>query len=275
MLEASKYTIPFNLVRKHVLPDRQAAAEKEEKRNRQVLKKDGKAKVNVHHANFLKQWWLLSWARAEMITAIKVLGRYVACGRVTKRPIFEFVTPAIHPNDACMVFPFEDDYSFGILQSAVHWKWFVSKCSTLKSDFRYTSDTVFDTFPWPQSPTPAQIVRVASASRSLRDTRRKSMCDANLSLRQLYRLVELPGDNPVKAAQDELDSAVRHAYGMSAESESLDFLLVLNLEVAAMENRAEKVEGPGIPSGVKDVTHLISKDRLEMGTSLALDLQRL
>ena len=49
-----------------------------------------------------------------------------------------------------MVFPFADDYSFGILQSGIHWAWFTAKCSTLTERFRYTSDTVFDTFPWPQ-----------------------------------------------------------------------------------------------------------------------------
>jgi len=132
---------------------------------------------------------------------------------VTKRPIFEFISPDIHPNDACMVFPFEDDYSFGILQSEIHWIWFVAKCSTLKSDFRYTSDTVFDTFPWPQKPSPEHVIRVAAASYNFRAVRRKLMSKANLSLRKLYRLVELPGENPLKTAQADLDFAVREAYG--------------------------------------------------------------
>jgi hypothetical protein len=56
----------------------------------------------------------------------------------------------IHPDSQLTVFAFSDDYSFGILQSAIHWAWFTARCSTLKGDFRYTSDTVFDTFPWPQ-----------------------------------------------------------------------------------------------------------------------------
>ena len=36
------------------------------------------------------------------------------------------------------------------MQSGIHWSWFTAKCSTLTERFRYTSDTVFDTFPWPQ-----------------------------------------------------------------------------------------------------------------------------
>jgi hypothetical protein len=71
-----------------------------------------------------------------------------------KRPIFEFVDSKIRPNDALQLFPLPDDYSFGVLQSGIHWLWFVEQRSTLKVDFCYTSDTVFDAFPWPQSGPP-------------------------------------------------------------------------------------------------------------------------
>jgi hypothetical protein len=70
------------------------------------------------------------------MTAIADIGRYISCARVTKRPIFEFITNRIHPDSALIVFPFADDYSFGILQSGLHWQWFKIRCSTLKGDFR-------------------------------------------------------------------------------------------------------------------------------------------
>ena len=264
LIESAKYTTPFAIVKKEVLPDREKAAQEEEKRNREVLKDNPKARVNVHHTNFLRQWWLLSWARGEMIKAIRPLTRYIACGQVTKRPIFEFISPDIHPNAACMVFPFEDDYSFGILQSAIHWAWFVAKCSTLTERFRYTSDTVFDTFPWPQSPTLAQVAGVADASRMLRSTRRKSMDEADLSLRELYQLTELPGDNALKTAQGDLDAAVKLAYGMSPKSDALCFLLGLNIEIASLEEKGTPVQGPGTPSGMKNAVGLISTDRMEI-----------
>jgi len=85
-----------------------------------------------------------------MIKQITELPRYIVCSRVTKRPVFEFVSNDIRPNDSMAVFAFADDYSFGILQSGIHWAWFTAKCSTLTERFRYTSDTVFDTFAWPQ-----------------------------------------------------------------------------------------------------------------------------
>ena len=51
------------------------------------------------------------------------------------------------PGDALSCFAFSDDYSFGILQSGIHWSWFIATCSKLKGDFRYTPESVFDTFP--------------------------------------------------------------------------------------------------------------------------------
>jgi hypothetical protein len=84
------------------------------------------------------------------------LPRYIVCARITKHPIFEFLASAIHPDSQLTVFAFSDDYSFGVLQSGIHWAWFIARCSTLKDDFRYTSDTVFDTFPWPQFDSVAQ-----------------------------------------------------------------------------------------------------------------------
>ncbi|HEY1937653.1 MAG TPA: DNA methyltransferase [Candidatus Angelobacter sp.] len=264
LVESAKYQAAFAIVKKVVLPDRQAAAKEEEHRNEEVLKENSEARVNVHHANFLRQWWLLSWARAEMIKAISGLTRYIACGQVTKRPIFEFISPTIRPNAACMVFPFEDDYSFGILQSGIHWAWFVAKCSTLKSDFRYTSDTVFDTFPWPQTPSSAQVERVAEIARRLRMVRRRLMDDSSLGLRELYQLTELPGSNLLKAAQSDLDAAVRIAYGISPKDDVLSFLLALNLDVASLESKGNTVQGPGIPTGAKKAEVLISSDRVEM-----------
>ena len=48
-------------------------------------------------------------------TAIRRSPRYLACSRVTKRPILCFVARSILPDNAIEVFAFADDYSFGIL----------------------------------------------------------------------------------------------------------------------------------------------------------------
>ena len=247
VLEASTFPEVFKRVKSLVLPAREKAAAKEEKRNEMVLKASPKASVNRHHANFLKWWWKLSYAREDMVTSIYRIDRYISCGRVTKRPIFEFISSEIRPNDACMVFAHDDDYSFGILQSGIHWIWFINRCSTLKADFRYTSNTVFDTFPWPQQPSLGNIKAVAAAAVALREKRNALRVKHNLSLRDLYRALDLPGSHPLKNAQTVLDGAVRKAYGMTPAEEPLAFLLALNALVAAAEANGDPVQGAGLP----------------------------
>jgi len=260
VLSAAKFKKPFAIVKKLVLPAREAAAKKEAERNKKVLEENSEAKVNHHHANFLKQWWLLGWARADLIQQISKLPRYVSCGQVTKRPIFEFISSDIRPNAACMVFPFADDYSFGILQSGIHWLWFTTKCSTLTERFRYTSDTVFDTFAWPQSPTPKNIRMVAEAALALRTLRHEIMQDNDWPLRELYKTSEAPGENPLHDAQAVLDAAVRAAYGMKPNEDILAFLLKLNLELADKESDGKSITPPGLPAFVKEPKTFISKD---------------
>ena len=173
LIQAQKYKPLYKIIEKGVLPKRKEEADKEEMRNKKALRSNPKAKVNKHHHNFLKKWWKLSWPRKDLIQKIREVKRYCICGRFTKRDIFEFVDSNINPNDKLAVFIFEDDYSFGILQSSLHWAWFTHRCSTLGTGFSYTINTVYDTFPWPQKPTLAQIKTVAKRARELREVRTK------------------------------------------------------------------------------------------------------
>jgi hypothetical protein len=158
------------------------------------------------------------------------------------------------------VFAFSDDYSFGMLQSAVHWQWFVAKCSKLTERFRYTPESVFDTFPWPQAPTRNDIDAVATAGRDLRELRSEALTKSEGGLRALYRTLELPGKDPLKDAQDALDAAALAAYGFSPKRDLLAQLLALNLEVARREQAGEPVAAPGIPSGYPHPDQLVTND---------------
>jgi len=257
LLEAAEYEKPFNIVQTLVMKDIVAAAEKE---NRELQHKKGP----TPRQNHAKTWWKFWRSRGELLERISQLTRYVACVRATKRPVFVFVSPSIHPNDALQVFPLEDDYSFGILQSDVHWKWFVERCSTLKREFRYTSDTVFDSFPWPQDPTEDNLKKVVNAARNLREIRTRTLVEHELTLRALYRLLETPGKNALKDAHLELDKAVKRAYGMSDKEDVLAFLLGANLECAEKEARGEEITGPGLPKWIKSRESYVSSDCIRL-----------
>jgi len=251
-LESSTYSAAFARVESLVLPARKAKAE---------IGKTSDGELRPHHRRFLDRWWQLSWGRADMLAAFQALrGRYIACSRVTKRPIFVFISNDVRPGDALQTFAFDDDYSFGILSSSVHWQWFVTKCSKLKSDFRYTPASVFDTFPWPQSPTEKEVLAVAEAGLHVRMVRGKHLPASEGGLRALYRTLELPGQNPLKVAHEALDAAVVKAYGFSARRDVVQQLLDLNRSVAADEARGRMVTGPGIPRGFSKAAKLITKD---------------
>jgi hypothetical protein len=195
-----------------------------------------------------------------MVASFAGKSRYLVCSRVTKRPVFAFVSTDIRPGDALQVFVFEDDYSFGVLQSQVHWLWFTTKCSKLTERFRYTPDSVFDTFPWPQKPTAKLIDAVAEAGRAIRRLRRDALEHMTGGLRALYRTLELPGANPLKDAHAALDAAVLAAYGFSAKKDLLAQLLALNLAVAARLDRGEAVTAPGLPKNHPNPDSLVTAD---------------
>jgi SAM-dependent methyltransferase len=251
ILTARSYEIPFKHLEKIVLPDRQRKAEKG---------KTASGKLRPHHQLFLRYWWRQAYDRPEMISTINTIPRYIVCSAHTKRPIFDFVSPSIRPDHALFVFVFPDDYSFGILQSSAHWLWFITKCSKLEERFRYTPDTVFDTFPWPQTATVKQIDAVAEAARELRRVRAEALPKIKGGLRALYRTLELPGANPLKDAHAALDTAVLTTYGFNAKKDLLSQLLALNQEVAAKIENAESVTAPGVPKNYPDAKKLVTED---------------
>jgi len=263
LLDAQQYAQLFARVQSLVLPTREKAAAEEAEKNKEALEANPKAKESKDHAMALETWWLLFRPRMEMIKAIGNLPRYIVCGRVTKRPIFEFISPRIHPNDALQVFPYDDDYSFGILQSWFHWFWFVNRCSTLTERFRYTSNTVFDSFPWPQCPEAKQIRAVADAAVALRTKRNELRSKHNLSFRELYRSLELPGSHPLKDVHIALDETVRAAYEMPDKMDPLAFLLELNSQLASAEARGSDIQGPGLPATINDRASYVTGDCIQ------------
>ncbi len=251
LLSASHYNDALEVVRERVLEKWTDNATKERKTS---------GKSTGEHQRRLETWWKLKRGRGDLINGISQLKRYIACSRVTKRPIFQFVSSEFRPDSSLTAFTLADDYSFGVLQSNTHWQWFISKCSKLTERFRYTPESVFDTFPWPQTPSATEIKAVAAAGCEVRRIRDEAFTKIKGGLRAVYRTLELPGQNPLKDAHAALDAAVLAAYGFSAKEDLLQQLLDLNLEVAARIDRGEPVTAPGIPPDFPNPESLITDD---------------
>lgn len=237
----------YQHVKRHVLPDRQARAREEAERNRALLDADPGRTVTWHQANFLDRWWQLGWRRGDMVNAISGLSRYIALSRVsvrTRPSIYAFVSTEIRPADALSVFAFEDDYSFGILNSSFHRAYFEERCSKMRVDLRYTSRTVFDTYPWPQAPTEEAIEMVVTAVERIISFRDERLV-AGISLEKQYSSLRDPGRNPLRVLHENLDQAVAAAYGFSSEDDVLAQLLALNQSIAEEERRGVASRRPG------------------------------
>jgi len=252
LLEASCFAAAFEHCRKHVLP--------------QVKRKYAEAAqpgsdMACARKEHLDRWWQFWNRRDELTAALDGLSRYIGCSRVTRRPVMAFISSRICPSDLIQVFAFDDDYSFGILQSVPHFEWF-RKSSRLKieSDVRYSVRSVFNTFPWPQSATAKEIRAVAEAGREVRRVRDEAVKKLRGGLRAVYRTLELPGKNPLKDAHAALDAAVLTAYGFSPKKNLLAQLLGLNLEVARRIDALQSVTAPGIPPGYPNPSRLVAAD---------------
>jgi len=227
----------FDHLRKHVYPWLKEQAEK-------------KDAAGVH-PSWLRRWWTPTAPREDFLANIAGRLRILVCPEVSARPCFAFISTRFVPT--MYLFAFDDDYTFGILQSDFHWGWTKAKGSRVRQDFQYTTD-VWRTFPWPQDPTEAQVAAVAEAGRAVRRTRETLMADNGWSLRQLLQAAEVEGSHPLKNAQAGLDAAVADAYGIPEGQDPIEFLLELNQLVAEDESQGRKVRGPGLPD------HLDPKD---------------
>ena len=135
-----------------------------------------------------------------------------------------------------------------------------ANCSKLKSDFATPAAVSSDTFPWPQSPTAAQVDAVAAAGLGVRRVRGEALAVVKGGLRAVYRTLELPGRHPLKDAHAALDAAVLGAYGFDPKKDLLQQLLDLNHAVATRETAGEPVTAPGIPTTYGDPAGLVSDD---------------
>ena len=253
----------FEHVKLFVLPQMEQIARKDNAAESNEAKKFAERIRARNLRPRLQRWWQLRRSPQDTKEAILKLQRYIVCPRVTKRATFEFVSSDITPGDKLVIFGFQDDYSFGVLQSAAHWLWFTTKCSKQLERFIYNPTIVFDTFPWPQEPMRARIKAVAEAAVALRALRCETMRKLNYSLRQLYRTLEQPGDNPLREAHARLDAAVRAAYGMPTDADPLAFLLELNLACAAKEEAREKITPPGLPQPSNEQQKFMSEDCIQ------------
>jgi type II restriction/modification system DNA methylase subunit YeeA len=230
--EASYYEGPFEYVRKVVKPERENRRETRQKTH----------------------WWLHARPSPKYRTILNTQQRYIATAATSKHRVFVWLTPNVLVDHAIIVFGRQDDYFFGVLQSAAHEIWARgtgTQVREVESAFRYTPSTTFETFPfpWPPGKEPKEnedlhVKAIADAARELVRLRDAWLNPSNASEAILKQrtLTNLYNQRPewLANAHRTLDEAVFAAYGWPADlpkEEILARLLALNHERAAAETK--------------------------------------
>ncbi|MBO0880018.1 MAG: hypothetical protein J2P17_06550 [Mycobacterium sp.] len=130
------------------------------------------------------------------------------------------------------VIALDDDFSLGVVSSTLHRAWLDERCSKLEARPRYTSTTVWDSFPWPPHPAEAAVAEVASAMAAITDYRAARLAEG-VTLSQQYDALRTPGKSTLRDMRDRLDAAVVELYGFNPNEDMLAQLLALNLAAAA------------------------------------------
>lgn len=214
--DAALYEQPFEYVKAHVRPTR----------------------INNRRAAYAERWWLHVEPRSGMRKALDGLTRFAATPTVSKHRLFVWLDGTTLPDHQLIVFARDDDYFFGVLQSAVHELWARGQGTQLReveSGFRYTPTTTFETFPFPK-PDIEQREAIAAAARSLDRLRAGWLNPEGASAEELRKrtLTNLYNQQPAWLVQtnEELDRSVHAAYGWRyplAPDEILSALVELNL----------------------------------------------
>lgn len=223
--DASDYKLPFGHIKDTVKIERAS--------NRDARIKD--------------YWWLFARPRPAMREAIVKLSNYFAVPAHSKWFVFLPCSLDWLPSNSTKVVTSDDFYILGILTSNVHRTWVKAQSSTLKGDTRYTHNTCFETFPFPQTPAPKLITAIRAIAQELHDYRSTQMERKQWGITKLYNEYFHEPTSQLFKLHAQLDKLVLQAYGFTAKDDLLEKLLNLNLELAEKEKNGVAIVGPWAP----------------------------
>jgi hypothetical protein len=140
-----------------------------------------------------------------------------------------FLSGEVISSNAVQIIPNATLYHFGVLTSNVHMAWMRAVCGRLKSDYRYSKEIVYNTFPW-CNPTAAQKEKIEQTAQAILDAR-ALYPDCPFSV--LYDGNTMPPE--LRKAHQQNDKAVMTAYGfwgkLNSESECVAELMKMYKEL--------------------------------------------
>jgi hypothetical protein len=149
-------------------------------------------RMKIRRARNREMWWRFAEYRQGLRRAIAPLSRVLVRSRVSELHALSFVPKGWVYNEQTVVFAYDDDYHFALLQSNVHETWVWRQASSLESRNRYTPTDCFDTFPFPQKPSAEATTCAGRLGGEYHEHRRQIMLARNLGLTKTYNLFHSP-----------------------------------------------------------------------------------
>lgn len=144
-----------------------------------------------------------------------------------------FLSPDIIASGSALMIPGAENYDFGVLASSFHMAWLRYVGGRMKSDLQYSSNIVYNNFPWPVDATESQRAKVSACAQAVLDAR-QGYLDGGSTLADLYDPLLMPGD--LLKAHQALDRAVDRCYRVTAfnsERERVEYLFALYEKLTA------------------------------------------
>ncbi len=125
-----------------------------------------------------------------------------------------YLPPEMIPGDKLFIIQGASLYHFGVLTSNVHMAWMRAVCGRLEMRYSYSSNVVYNDFPWP-TPTDVQRARIEETAQAILDAR---ALYPDSSLADLYDELTMPPE--LRRAHQANDKAVMEAYGFTKGTEA-------------------------------------------------------
>ena len=119
-----------------------------------------------------------------------------------------YIQPEVIATDATQIIPNASLYEFGVVTSNVHMAWMRTVAGKLKSDYRYSSTIVYNTFPWVEI-SEQEKQKIELTAQEILNVREKY---STSSFASLYDELTMPVE--LRKAHQANDKAVMEAYGM-------------------------------------------------------------
>jgi hypothetical protein len=196
--EASRWPLLMDILRRKVLPERQALSDTPDAQRLKAL------------------WWLWARTRPNLDAAKQGLGRMLMHPFNSSNLAFAFVPTSMVVASPHPVVVRESVAWFGVLQSRVHELWTRVFASSLKDDLRYAPSDCFETFPFPENFESDAVLE--AAGKEYYEFRAALMVRNDEGLTKTYNRFHDPGETSAEIARlrelhAAMDRAVLDAYG--------------------------------------------------------------